>query len=79
VFLITLKYIQQKHEVKNMEKIDERINFWRNQLLMVNSQLFELYQQRLVVQNMLQELELLKRQEEQKKKLEEEKEKEEKS
>jgi len=62
-----------------MEKIDERINFWRNQLLMVNSQLFELYQQRLVVQNMLQELELLKRQEEQKKKLEEEKEKEEKS
>lgn len=79
MFLITLKYIQQKHEVKNMEKIDERINFWRNQLLMVNSQLFELYQQRLVVQNMLQELELLKRQEEQKKKLEEEKEKEEKS
>jgi len=44
-------------------KIDERINFWRNQLLMVNSQLFELYQQRLIVQNMLQELELLKRQE----------------
>jgi len=43
-------------------KIDERINFWRNQLLMVNSQLFELYQQRLVIQNILQELELLKRQ-----------------
>jgi len=55
-------------------KIDERINFWRNQLLMVNSQLFELYQQRLIVQNILQELELLKRQEEQEKKLEERKE-----
>ena len=48
-------------------KIDERISFWRNQLLMVNSQLFELYQQRLVIQNILQELELLKRQEEQEK------------
>jgi len=52
-------------------KIDERINFWRNQLLLVNSQLFELYQQRLVIQNILQELELLKRQEEQERKLEE--------
>lgn len=72
----TKKLFENKNIDLNANKlegtyIDERISFWRNQLLMVNSRLFELYQQRLIIQNILQELELLKRREEQEMKLEE--------